>query len=224
MKSKIPALLLVVCLLAGCYAPADQGTLYFDPEKVVNGIEPERSIPCSLSELEQMTKYENNSSELKPTAVIFQCVVSGPSINRLPPPLEERDPSVAYATEHVLTPVTITKILYAGEDVYLTVGKDYYVAEPFHYITEEDPINLEYFDYGTAILYGYSPMQRYHTYLVFGEYEHSQAFNYQGQKVIGPAAFEGVMCIGDQSRAKAVTPTANDNYWNIWKAAMAKYR
>ncbi len=224
MKCKMLALLLVLSLLlAGCSKPAGRGTFYFDPEKVVNGIEPDRNIPHSLSDLEQMTKYEFNSSELKPTAVIFQCVVSGPSINRLPPPPDERDPSVAYAAEHVLTPVTVTKILYAGEDVYLTVGKSYYVHESFHYVTEEDPDSLAYYDYGTAILHGYSPMQRYHTYLVFGKYEHNQAFNYQGQKVIGPVAFEGVLCVADEDTARAVTPTGNYYYWQIWKEAMAKY-
>lgn len=219
MKSKIPALLLVVCLLAGCYAPAGRGTFYFNPKKVARSIEPSRDYPRTLAELEQRTKYEYNSSELKPTAVIFQCVVSGPSINRLPPPPEERDPSVAYATEHVLTPVTVTKILYAGKDVYLTAGKDYYVAEPFHYITEEDPINLEYFDYGTAVLYGYYPMQRNHTYLVFGNYEHNKAFDYQGEKIIHPVTFEGVMCVSEE----AVTPTTNENFWQLWKEAMEKY-
>ncbi len=223
MKYKMLALLLVLSLLlAGCSTPAGRGTFYFDPEKAVNSIEPDRNIPHSLAELEEMTKYDYYG-ELEPTAAIFQCVVSGPSINRIPPPPEERDPGVAYATEHVLTPVTVTKILYAGEDVYLTEGKSYYLYESFRYVTEEDPDNLAYYDYGTAILHGYSPMQRDHTYLVFGTYEYKKAFDYQGKKLLAPVSFEGVMCVADRDEAAAVTPTANDNYWKIWKEAMAKY-
>lgn len=221
------ALLLVLSLLlAGCSVNTDETIgFYFDPAKheVVNGIEPDRNVPQSLEHLERMTKYEYNSSELKPTAVIFQCVVSGPSINRMPPPWDQRKDDVVYAAEHVLTPVTVTKILYAGKDVDMTVGKRYYVCESFHYVTEEDPDNLAYCDYGTAILHGYSPMQRFHTYLVFAKYEHHESFDYQGEKVIGPVAFEGVLCVGDEEEARAVTPTGNYYYWQIWKEAMVKY-
>lgn len=141
-----------------------------------------------------------------------------PSINRSPP--KDQDLSIVYAAEHVLTPVTVTRIYYAGEDVLLTEGKDYYVEEAFHYVAEDDP----YYDYGTAVLSGYYPMQKDGTYLIFGKYEYSKAYDYQGNKIIFPITFEGVMCVGDEAEVKAANPIRDDQYWAFWKDAMEKYR
>lgn len=227
MKCKLLALILTVSLLlVGCNRSAGEDSLfYFDPqvyENVSDGCGGDRNVPRSLADLEKMTKYHQEES--KSTAAIFQCVVSGPSINRImEPPFDQWERGVTYGVNHVLTPVTITDIFYAGEDVDLVVGETYYLLEPFFYITEETPDYLEYHGHGTIAAQEYTPIQRGNEYIVFGRYEHNEMYDYQEEAILYSTAYEGVMCIASETKAKAISISGNDNYWGIWREAMAKY-
>lgn len=226
MKYKMLAILSVFLLLTGCSKTASKEALfYFDPnvyQNVSDGCAGDRNIPHSLADLEQMTKYDFD--KLTPTGTIIQCVVSGPSINRImEPPLDQWKLDVVYGVNHVLTPVTITDILYAGEDVDLVLGETYYLMEPFFYVTEETPDYLEVHGPGTIVAQEYTPMQKGNEYIVFGRYEHSEMYDYQGEQILDPISYEGVMCFASEAKAKAISISGNDNYWSIWRETMAKY-
>lgn len=232
MKNKsIFALFSLICVLFLLTACANNDTskreVYFDKEKytvVGEDLGGNRNIPYSFEELEAGTRYLPDGSP-NPFGLIVKCSVAGESINRIIEPSEkERDPSVIYGLNHVLTPVKIEEIFFSGENVDVEVGKTYYLCEPFFYIDESTP---EYFErYGEDTIYcaEYTPIQKGNQYLMYLTYKDDEIYNFDGEKVLGTAGLqEAVYCLAPESEAKDSVFSDDDNYWQLWKEAVQNY-
>lgn len=213
--------------LGGPTAGSDGSELYFERGKytVVGGGGGNRDIPSSFDELEARARYSVNGEENK-NGVIVRCSVDGPSVNRIIEPSEEkRDISKIYGTNHVLTPVRVERIFYAGSNVNIEEGGVYLVKEPFFYITDES-CEPYFSTYGPGTVYAeeYTPMQRGYQYIAYMTLLDDEIYNYNGEPILSMIGLrEAVYCAAPEAEAKAVTEGADRNYWTLWEAVMEKY-
>ena len=184
-----------------------------------------RDIPSSFDELEACARYSINGEENK-NGVIIQCSVDGPSVNRIIEPSEgERDTSKIYGVNHVLTPIKVEKIFYAGSNVNIEEGGVYLVKEPFFYITDEscEPY-FRLYGPGTVYAQEYTPLQRGNQYIAYMTLLDDEIYNYNGEPILSLIGLqEAVYCVASEVDAKAVTAGADRNYWTLWEAVMENY-
>jgi hypothetical protein len=225
----LSSLICVLFLLTACANNiTPQSGLYFNNEKytvVGEELGGNRNIPYSFEELEAGTRYLPDGSP-HPFGLIVKCSVAGESINRIIEPSEkERDSSVIYGLNHVLTPVKIEEIIFSGEDVDVEAGKTYYLCEPFFYIDKSTP---EYFErYGEDTVYSaeYTPIQKGNQYLMYLTYKDDEIYNFDGEKVLGTVGLqEAVYCLASEAEAKESVIAGDDNYWRLWNDVAQNYR
>lgn len=191
----------LLLLLSSCSLPVKEQRFAFDPAKYRrygDDCAGNRFIPSSFDDLEEHTRNDLKGNSATDTAII-KCSVNGESINRIIEPTEaERDVNIAYGVNHVLTPVIIEEIYFAGEDVTLEVGKTYYLKEPFFYITEETPEYLEIYGENSVFSGEYVPMVKGEEYIVYVRYRHNDAYDYNGEATLSTIGLqESVYCITD---------------------------
>ncbi len=231
MKKIIALLLcLVIVLLFSLYGCSEKDAFVFNPKKytiVDNSSGGDRFVPQSIQDLEKLVRFDELGEPITDGAIIL-CTISGDSINRiLEPPASEREPGVVYGINHVLTPVKIERVLYSGADTSLEEGKEYYLREPYFYVTEETPDY--YTEYGKNHIYAtdYYPMTKGNTYLVYITQKTQKSYDYlkyQGEIPLIMVSFqEAVYCLGDTDRAKSVCITEDENYWKLWNEAKLLY-
>jgi hypothetical protein len=217
-----------LCLvIIGMLTAPLNGRYYYTPWKydVVADHFANRLIPRSFEELEDWTRYLPNGEE-NPYGVIVECTVTGPSINRIIEPYPgEREPGKIYGKNHVLTPVRIKRILYAGEKTALKKNEIYLILEPFFYI--EKSAWPYYNDHGGNKIYTveYTPLQKGYRYIAYLDLSTSETYAYKGNTILRiPYRQESVYCLGSERTAKRVTDTSDPNYWDLWKSVMENYR
>lgn len=202
MKSKNMIFVLVlslVMLLSSCAAFDREQRFAFNPaEYSIFGDDcaGNRFIPRSFDDLEQRTRTDLIGDPATDTAII-KCSVVGDSINRIIEPTEaERDINVAYGVNHVLTPVLIEEIYFAGKDVTIEAGSTYYLKEPFFYITKETPEYLEIYGENSVFSSEYIPMVKGEEYIAYVRYKHNNAYDYNGEATLSTIGLqESVYCI-----------------------------
>ena len=215
-------LLSVLVLLPSCAKlPGKETEFYFDKDQytIVQGLDGNRLIPRSFEELESSTRDADG------TGLIVRCSVAGPSINRIMEPTpEEREPGVVYGVNHVLTPVVIEKIFYAGENVDIKEGETYYLKESYFYITPDTPLYWD--EYGENRVYAseYNPLVEGHSYVVYMVYRQSDIYDYNGEPILFVNGMrEAVYCLTDQETAKSLVFSGDENYWSLWRDVIHTY-
>lgn len=218
---------LLLSIVACSGAGNVESGIYYEKEKytiVGESCGGNRIIPGSFDELEARARYLDNG-EANRDGVIIQGSVAGASVNRIIEPTEEeRDRTKIYGLNHVLTPVKIEKILYAGENVDIIEGGVYFVREPFFYINESTE---PYFStYGAGKIYAeeYTPLQRGNQYIMYLTLSKSELYRYNEELILGMNGLqEAVYCKAYKENAKAVIDTEDINYWNLWEDVMRNY-
>lgn len=221
-----------LCLIAligvGVWRFGSSKGLYYEKDKytIVGGsCGGNRVIPSTFDELEARARYSINGEENK-NGVIIQCSVDGASVNRIiEPSEEERDKSKIYGINHVLTPIKVEKIFYAGSNVNIEEGGVYLVKEPFFYITDES-CEPYFSTYGPGTIYAeeYTPMQKGNQYIAYITLLDNEIYNYNGEPILTLIGLqEAVYCVASEADAKAVTTGADSDYWTLWKAVMKNY-
>ena len=212
----------------GSTAGTEESGLYFEKGKyTVVGISSggNRDIPSSFDELEARARYSINGEENK-NGVIIQCSVDGASVNRIiEPSEEERDKSKIYGINHVLTPIKVEKIFYAGSNVDIEEGGVYLVKEPFFYITDES-CEPYFSTYGPGTIYAeeYTPLQKGNQYIAYITLLDDEIYNYNDEPILSLIGLqEAVYCVASEVDAKAITAGADRNYWTLWEAVMESY-
>jgi len=206
------------------------GRYYYTPWKygIVNNPSGNRLVPRSFEELENWTRYLPNGEE-NPYGVIVECTVSGPSINRIVEPYPgEEEPGKLYGINHVLTPIRIKRILYAGEKTGLKENETYLLREPYFYIVKSAwPYYNEHSE-NKIYTWEYTPLQRGYRYIAYLTLSTSEESAYEGNTILSTNGFqEAVYCLGSERTAKRVTGTLAPiywNYWSLWESVMEHYK
>lgn len=235
MKKAILSTLLVI-LLTACQSVqpiigGDAGNgdnspsgFYFDSTKfiIVDNDGGNRIIPTSMEDMEKRARNLTNDSETQYGAILI-CEVIGKSINRIIEPSEEdRDESSVYGVNHVLTPVKISRVVFAGKDVFLNEGNEVYLVEPFFYVTKETPAYMEEYGENTIISSEYDPLEKGKRYLMYLSYQPDEIYNFNGETTLRTLGLrESVYCLSDDSPSKR----ASDDplYEDIWEEVKKTY-
>ncbi len=177
----------------------------------------------------QMMGWENGSE----LGLIAECTVTGESINWIvEPPLAERKLGVIYGKNHVLTPVRIDRILYAGTSVNVTAGTEFLLVEPYFYITDETPDYQKRYKTTeiTAAVDDYNPVVKGNSYLIFlrlHEYYSGRDFAYPAEE--GNLFFQpmyrqlSIYGIGNKETVAKDLVTVHPNFWSSWEQVMDVY-
>lgn len=231
LKKLFCALIVTVILLtvSACSAKENQtNALFYEKDKfttVGQDTGGNRYIPITFEELENRARFLRDGTP-NPYGLIAQCSVAGESINRIiEPSEEERDPAKIYGINHVLTPVKIDKLIFAGEYVDVRESETYLLKEPFFYIDES---TKPYFDvYGKNTIYAeeYTPIQRGYKYIIYVYCKDNEIYNYDGNPVLSTIGLqEAVYCLSDERIAKDLTTYDDSNYWELWKHVVEMYK
>lgn len=232
MKTKrILCIFIFAVLIFSMVACSDTGQneagYYYEPEKyrvVGDSCGGNRIIPSSFEELEVKTRFLQNGDQNQYGAIVL-CSVSGRSINRIIEPTEdERDPARVYGINHVLTPVKIDKIIYAGEKTGIKEGETYLVKEPFFYIVESAEPYFSMYGGGSVYAEEYNPLQKEYHYIIYVNLLDNEIYNYGGTPVLSMNGLqEAVYCLDIEDAAKKLVNTSSDNYWVIWEKVVENY-
>jgi len=180
-----------------------------------------RFIPGCMNDLEiRAQSWEDENGE--GIGIIIQCVVVGPSINRIIEPEDKTHGGYGY--NHVLTPVRIEKVFYKGTGIILSEGDVVLLREPYFYVEENAKPYCDDFEIGSVYAQEYTPMQEGFHYLVYSIVMDEELYNYEGKAVPGTMGLqEAVYCLTDEVTAKQVVNYENTTYWDIWKEVISKY-
>lgn len=183
-----------------------------------------RIIPSSFDELEARARYLING-EANKDGIIIQCSVDGASVNRIiEPSEEERDLTKIYGINHVLTPVKVEKIFYAGSNVDIEEGGVYFVKEPFFYVDESAEPYFSMYGPGTIYAKEYTPLQKGNQYILYLTLLDDEIYNYNNEPILSLIGLqEAAYCIASERTAKAVIEEESVNYWTLWEDVMQSY-
>lgn len=162
---KLFVLFVLLCItLSGC-AGAQQ-TFAFDKTAYAPIAENNAERFLVFENLAHVEKEMMEHGDTKDIGLIAQCTVVGKSTNRVKP-AEAQDGRREHA--HVLTPVRIDKIFYAGAEVPLSEGEEFLLAEPYFYITDETPVFQKIYgdDQVRAYVTDYNPVINEKQYIMF---------------------------------------------------------
>ena len=211
---------------------SEQGEIrfFYVPGKynITGGACAQRMIPEKMEDMENRTRsYGEQYEELE--GLIIQCYVSGPSINRMTEPApEDWKPGVIYRSNHVLTPITVEKVLFAEEDNPVRENDTILIDEPFYYFNEKGGMYADSAEPDSIYLMemgAYTPLQSGYRYLIYVIYHKDEDYNlYEGQTVVNTMGLqEAVYCLGDEETAHKAVDSKSSVYWGIWKEVVEKY-
>ena len=208
------------------------GTYAFNKEKYPPITEVHSDVVYDAENIEQAEYMMMEILDGKVNGLIAKCSVVGKSVNWIiPSPWEEREPGVK-GSSHVLTPVRIDEILYAGSAVDVNEGESFLLIEPFFYVTDETPFYQEL--YGdkqvSAHLGDYNPVINGKQYIMLLRYVDDyqdtpgQYPAEEGTVFFQPAGRRFTIYeIGEKTDAEENLVTIPDGFWNSWEQVMEIY-
>ena len=223
-----PVLFCILLLLSSCSINGSSSAEKYFEEGEFEFVGPlfagNRIVPDSLSELEQYYcfGFDDNPDD---SVVIGRCKVAGPGINRIiEPSIEEMDYSKTYGENHVLTPIILSEIYYAGNKVDIKPNEEAYLIEPYFYITESAKDYYKAFGGGKIYTYEYTPLKQDVEYIIYMRLREDDVYDYNDAVILDLCGRqEAVYCIGDEEKAKQVVRSDDNSYWNKWKEVIRKY-
>ena len=191
-----------------------------------------RILPENMEDMEKRARtYHEQHDDLE--GLILECTVSGPSINRMvEPDPKDWEPGVTYYSNHVLTPVTVEKVIYAEEGNPIRENDTIYIREPFYYYSEESGIYVDSADPDSIFLDevgAYNPLQAGYRYLIYASCRKDETAQYGDHMVVSTMGLqEAVYCLEEKETATEVVDYYSSDfedafYWKIWREVVKKY-
>jgi hypothetical protein len=163
--------------------------------------------------------------EYNENAFILVVEVAGESINRIIFPEDEtdRDPTIVYGNNHVITPVRIKDVIYQSTGNKLQKDDVIHVMERYFIATEETPVILREVGSNAVVTTDYDPMERGKTYVIYAgndiwNEDSPYLFNGEPPYVVDK---NGVYCISHEPATDNLRN--NDIYMRIWKDVIEAY-
>ncbi len=188
-----------------------------------------RYVP-DINTAEKVMMENLNGSEM---GVIAECTIVGESINWIAePPLAEQESGVEYGSNHVLTPVRIDRILYAGTSVNVDVGTEFLLIEPYFYVTDQTPDYQKMYHTTEVIaaVSDYNPVVKDNRYLMFlrlADFYAESEFAYsaeEGTMFFVPVSRQfAIYGIGSKETVAKELVTVQPDFWSSWEQVMEVY-
>jgi len=209
---------LITVQLAPLYQPQTEELFVFDSSRHTV-----HSLPYHANEI-RPASFEDFDAIRHPRRAIVVGEVVGPSINRIINLSDDlRDVNVATGFNHVVTPVLVHYVIFAGEYIEkIEIGQVINVREAYYVVTADTQAYARGFPTGDVMTILSSwPMEMGNRYLIYLHYNDLDVYRFNGEVVLSAMRRESIYLLdpSEEARARMYVPS-RPHFIEWWDAAM----